>query len=228
MIPIVKKAEPAVLTKAKQEIRNTPDTPFNYSSLRGENKRKVLDALVSEQGHLCAYCMCRIGTDKHPATIEHIVPQHPRNIESDGELSLSFKNMVAVCDGREGATCDKRRGNKPLTVNPTKPDSLKGITYRRNGEIDAEDDTIQHDLQITLGLNAPQTNLCANRAAAMSEIERVISSQIRRKKIESNRSAKEKLCRDILAYFENQDDMKDEYLGAKIFKAQRLVAKFLS
>lgn len=52
MIPIVKGKEPAALTKAKRVIRNTPDTTFNYTALRGENKREVLEALLAEQGHL--------------------------------------------------------------------------------------------------------------------------------------------------------------------------------
>lgn len=77
MIPIVKGHEPAALTEVKRDIRNTPDATFDYTALRGEPKQRVLEALVAEQGHLCAYCMCRIGVDKHPATIEHLIPQHP-------------------------------------------------------------------------------------------------------------------------------------------------------
>lgn len=95
MIPVVKGGEPKALTEAKRDIRNTPDAPFDYSSLQGENKRKVLEALVVEQGHLCAYCMCRIGTDNSPATIEHIIPQHPTSLNPDGGLSLS-KIVVVI------------------------------------------------------------------------------------------------------------------------------------
>ena len=74
MIPIAKGKEPAALTKAKRAIRNTPDTTFNYTALRGESKREVLEALLAEQGRLCAYCTCRIGVGDHPATIEHLFP----------------------------------------------------------------------------------------------------------------------------------------------------------
>lgn len=42
MIPVVKGKEPAALTKPKRAIRNTPDTTFNFTELRGENKREVL------------------------------------------------------------------------------------------------------------------------------------------------------------------------------------------
>ena len=74
MIPVVKGKEPTALTKAKRVIRNTPDTTFNYTALRGENKREVLEALLAEQGHLCAYCTRRIGVGDHPATIELLFP----------------------------------------------------------------------------------------------------------------------------------------------------------
>ena len=132
MIPIIKGNEPKALTEAKRDIQNTPDASFDYSSLRGEHKRKVLEALIAEQGHLCAYCMCRIGTNDNPATIEHITPQHPATSCFDRDLSLSYKNMLAVCDGRSGATCDKRRGNEPLTVNPLKPETLAIIHVVHN------------------------------------------------------------------------------------------------
>lgn len=59
---------------SKRAMRNTPDTTFNYTALRGESKREVLEALLAEQGHLCAYCTCRIGVGDRLATIEHLFP----------------------------------------------------------------------------------------------------------------------------------------------------------
>lgn len=226
MIPIVKGHEPAALTEAKRVIRNTPDATYCYESLRGEPKRKVLETLLVEQGHLCAYCMCRIGTDGHPATIEHLIPQHPDGSAADGELSLEYHNLVAVCDGRGGATCDKRRGNAPLTVDPTKSHTLETIYYRRDGRIDAHDESVKHDIQITLGLNNTHTNLCANRLESMRAIEKVVSSTFKRRGIENNRSAKKSVCLKILKKFEGQTDMKDEYLGVKLFLARKLFSKF--
>lgn len=226
MIPIVKGCEPAALAEAKRIIRNTPDATFCYESLRGESKRKLLEALLAEQGHLCAYCMCRIGTDGHPATIEHLIPQHPTDSAANGELSLAYHNLVAVCDGRGGATCDKRRGNASMTVDPTKRHTLDSIYYHRDGRIDATDESIQHDIQTTLGLNNSRTNLCANRFESMRAIEKVVTSTFRRRGIENNRSAKKSVCLKILKQFESQTNMKDEYLGAKLFVARKLVSKF--
>lgn len=226
MIPIVKGCEPAALTEAKRIIRNTPDATYCYESLRGESKRKVLEALLAEQGHLCAYCMCRIGTDGHPATIEHLIPQHPTDSAVNGELSLAYHNLVAVCDGRGGATCDKRRGNASMTVDPTRRHTLESIYYHRDGRIDVKDESVQHDIQTTLGLNNARTNLCANRFESMRAIEKVVTSTFRRRGIENNRSAKKTICLKILNQFESQTDMKDEYLGAKLFVARKLVSKF--
>lgn len=226
MIPIVKGCEPAALAEAKRAIRNTPDASFCYESLRGEPKRRVLEALLVEQGHLCAYCTCRIGTDGHPATIEHLIPQHPDGSAADGELSLEYHNLVAVCDGRGGATCDKRRGNASLTVDPTKSHTLETIYYRRDGRIDAHDESVKRDIQVTLGLNDARTNLCANRSESMKAIEKVVSNTFKRRGIENNRSAKKSVCLKILKQFEDQTDMKDEYLGVKLFVARKLVSKF--
>lgn len=226
MIPIVKGCEPAALAEAKRIIRNTPDATFCYESLRGESKRKLLEALLAEQGHLCAYCMCRIGTDGQPATIKHLIPQHPTDSAANGELSLAYHNLVAVCDGRGGATCDKRRGNASMTVDPTKRHTLDSIYYHRDGRIDATDESIQHDIQTTLGLNNSRTNLCANRFESMRAIEKVVTSTFGRRGIENNRSAKKSVCLKILKQFESQTNMKDEYLGAKLFVARKLVSKF--
>ncbi len=60
----------------------------------------------------------------------------------------------------------------------------------------------------------------------MREIERQITSAIRRKKIEHNTDAKKKLCLKVLRYYEQQGEKKDEYLGAKLFKAKKLITKF--
>lgn len=226
MIPIVKGCEPAALAEAKRIIRNTPDATFCYESLRGESKRKLLEALFAEQGHLCAYCMCKIGTDGQPATIEHLIRQHPTDSAANGELSLAYHDLVAVCDGRGGAMCDKRRGNASMTVDPTKRHTLDSIYYHRDGRIDATDESIQHDIQTTLGLNNSRTNLCANRFESMRAIEKVVTSTFRRRGIENNRSAKKMICLKILKKFESQTDMKDEYLGAKLFVARKLVSKF--
>ncbi len=228
MIPIIKGMEPQEFAQVKAELHGTPDATFSYSSLHGDQKRELLKPLLKEQGCLCAYCMCRIGTDGNPGTIEHLIPQHPASGPGDDALSLSYSNMVAVCDGRGDLTCDKRRGNADMTVNPTKPETLVSIKYSRDGRIDADDRAVRNDLQVTLGLNDPTTYLCSSRASAMIGIEHIVYSRIKRKGIEGDRKAKRNLCMKILRHYENQSGKKDEYLGAKLYKAHKLVSKFSS
>lgn len=226
MIPIIKGEEPAVFARVKADLRNTPDAPVSYSSLHGDQRRELLEPLLEEQGSLCAYCMCRIGTADNPGTIEHLVPQHPGSEPGDDALSLSYANMVAVCDGREGLTCDKHRGNVSMKVDPTKPHTLESIKYLRDGTIDADDEAVRHDLQETLGLNDSRTYLRSSRHAAMIAVERYVSSEIRRNHIEADSSAKRSLCMKVLEHYENQPGKKDEYLGAKLYRARKLASKF--
>lgn len=104
--------------------------------------------------------------------------------------------------------------------------SRPGDAAKLFAAFDAGDEAIRHDLQVNLGLNSPRTNLCANRAAAMREIERVVAAKIRHRGIDGDRSAKAALCRKALDFYEGQTGKKDEYLGAKLYKARKLVTKF--
>lgn len=226
MIPIIKGKEPAAFAQVKVDLRNTPDAPVSYSSLHGDQRRELLEPLLEEQGYLCAYCMCRIGTADNPGTIEHLVPQHPDSELGDDALSLSYANMVAVCDGREGLTCDKHRGNTPMKVDPTRPHTLESIKYLRDGTIGADDEAVRRDLQETLGLNDSHTYLRPSRSAAMAALERYVSAEIRHRHIEADSTAKRNLCMKVLEHYESQSGKKDEYLGAKLYKARQLASKF--
>ena len=85
---------------------------------------------------------------------------------------------------------------------------------------------MRRDLQETLGLNDSRTYLCASRAEAMRQIERIVAQEIHDKKIENNREAKRKLCMKVLRRYESRSGEKDEYLGAKLFRARKLASKF--
>ncbi|MFQ9964045.1 MAG: hypothetical protein ACLRWI_14635 [Roseburia inulinivorans] len=89
MIEIKKGTEPKELLEyRKKEFAS-------YADMKGDVKEKVMKSLLSEQGHLCAYCMSRIdeGDGKHRATIEHCIQQ----AVTDEKERLNYKNMVAVC-----------------------------------------------------------------------------------------------------------------------------------
>lgn len=95
MIEIKKGTEPKELLEYRKQKY------ASYASMDSDVKKKVIKSLLSEQGHLCAYCMSRIdeGDGKHKATIEHCTPQA---MTTEAER-LNYRNMVAVCWGNRDA-----------------------------------------------------------------------------------------------------------------------------
>ena len=151
MIEIKKGREPKELV----EYRQLPDA--SYENMDSHLKNIVLDHLLHEQGHLCAYCMRRIPEKRklpigvQGATIEHWFPRNPDSGEDYGQ-GLDYRNMLAVCSGNRGCgdernlTCDAKRGNDKLTVNPCNSETLHSITYSHNGKIKSTDTRIDEDL----------------------------------------------------------------------------------
>lgn len=84
MIVINKGQGPANLIAYKQERGAYYD---GFSA-----KDDIKQALLLEQGYICAYCMRRIKKEK--MTIEHYIPQ-----AADEGLALEYHNMLGVCMG---------------------------------------------------------------------------------------------------------------------------------
>jgi len=73
-----------------QRMRGTANE--NYGCLQNPEKRSLHQALLREQGWLCAYTMRRI--DKSSSHIEHIKPESVCRSERIG-LDLDYKNLLA-------------------------------------------------------------------------------------------------------------------------------------
>lgn len=167
MLYIKKGREPQALIQVKR------DGLKHYDNMTAEVKAIVNQHLAAEQGHLCAYCMRRLRLDT--MTIEHYQPRST----SDDAATIDYHNLLGVCPGNRGSaekyqTCDARRGNTPLTVNPLKPESISLIQYQPNGIIFSENKGVNHDLQVTLNLNCTQVYLPQNRMAALTALKRKI------------------------------------------------------
>lgn len=166
MIYIKKGAEP----KSLKEYRSQPNA--TYEDFR--DKDDIREALLKEQGCLCAYCMSRISKDK--MKIEHWISQ--KSEEGDGEeKALDFHNMLGVCTGymsspHEDQTCDTHRGNIKLEVDPRSQESVAQIAYRADGTIYSENVLINRDLNETLNLNCERAYLKANRKAAITALQK--------------------------------------------------------
>ena len=146
----------------------------------GIRKEPVRKALLKDQGNLCAYCMCALTNDHNVTRIEHYNAQSQSPREQ-----LDYKNMLAVCYGGEGGdpehyTCDKKRGNADLSIDPRNKSHIDALSYRDNGEIYSTNDNFSKDIE-TLNLN--DDLLVRRRKAALEEIKLHIYKKCKSKKV---------------------------------------------
>ena len=214
MIYIKKGAEP----KSLKEYRSQPNA--TYEDFR--DKDDIREALLKEQGCLCAYCMSRISKDK--MKIEHWISQ--KSEEGDGEeKALDFHNMLGVCTGymsspHEDQTCDTHRGNIKLEVDPRSQESVAQIAYRADGTIYSENVLINRDLNETLNLNCERAYLKANRKAAITALQKFCLRQ------RQNGTWDITVLKKAEQYFgQEKEGMKQPYLGAILFFINRYSQK---
>ncbi|MCB6416010.1 hypothetical protein LI221_13270 [Faecalimonas umbilicata] len=215
MIEIKKGREPKELV----EYRQLPDA--SYENMDSHLKNIVLDHLLHEQGHLCAYCMRRIPEKRklpigvQGATIEHWFPRNPDSGEDYGQ-GLDYRNMLAVCSGNRGCgdernlTCDAKRGNDKLTVNPCNSETLHSITYSHNGKIKSTDTRIDEDLNERLNLNSEVVSLPENR-------KQVLDALIMNIKEKHPAGDIKPYCRRKLEQIKSMDDDKIPFVGILIW-----------
>lgn len=166
-----------------------------YKELSGTLKKRVVEQLMQDQGHLCAYCMRRIPDKrdfdhgvKEPLEfkIEHWVPRSDPSCGSFG--ALDYNNLLVVCSGNQNGklrgksklTCDAKRGNRKLTVNPLDASTLLTIYYTEDGIIKASDSIINEDLDIGLNLNCMKdaVMLPVERKKVLDAIEAEINDEV--------------------------------------------------
>jgi uncharacterized protein (TIGR02646 family) len=189
----------------------------SYSGMPWEIKASIKKSLVREQGHLCAYCMSRLpdnGLDdpgNTDVTIEHWNPQKP----AGGKVAhdaLDYRNMLAVCNGNRGGhggnmTCDASKGNKRLTVNPLKEDTLYGIYYTSNGEIHSSNAEVDKDLVDTLNLNCTAVSLPQRRLEALRRMWAIIHKRC------ADKEATRGMLQSMLREYEDASEYKTPYVG---------------
>lgn len=175
MKAIQKGNEPASLTQHRA------NQPAYYDNLPKDETR---NSLLTEQGHICCYCMRRIPeSGKIPGSkIEHFLCQDDHSQEE-----LNYGNMLLACLGNEGSpkqiqTCDSYKGNMTLTHNPSNnARNIEGlIKYKSNGEIYSSDDTLNTELGTVLNLNVKL--LKDNRRAVYETVQNRIRNKVKRHK----------------------------------------------
>ena len=170
MIYIRKGREPRSLTEYKKHPNAT------YDGYREKND--VRQALLEEQGYICAYCMRRIGKDS--MKIEHWKAQNA--IDGSGQkYALDYRNMLGVCIGNQSAvhedqTCDTYRGNADLFVDPRNEEHINQIAYKADGTIYSNNSCIDFDLNHRLNLNCERAYLKQGRKEAIRNLQKYISA----------------------------------------------------
>ncbi len=153
---IQKRNEPQSLTQWRAAQQNDPN--FGYDLIEADLRREIRQALVTEQGGLCAYTGRRI--DETSCHIEHPKPQaHCVNGED-----VSYSNMLACVPAPNAPGLPygaHKKGSWPHTtevalfVSPLRPGCEERFSFTLNGEIKANDlpDTAATETIARLGLN---------------------------------------------------------------------------
>ncbi|MGR4829655.1 hypothetical protein, partial [Bifidobacterium adolescentis] len=94
MLKINKRTPPPEFVGAAVRAKYTyyralPGKKTPYDLLESKAKEALGKALATEQGHLCVYCMSRIGD--HDMKIEHLYPRHDE-MGKGAELSVEYTN----------------------------------------------------------------------------------------------------------------------------------------
>ena len=87
---------------------------------------------------------------------------------------------MAVCKGNKGSskerqTCDTKKGNRVLHINPQKVGDISTIFFTRNGEVKSTNLLFQKDLDEVLNLNDKFGNLISARKSALKALQKKIT-----------------------------------------------------
>ena len=116
---------------------------YDWSEVRSVQKNPILEAMIADQGGLCAYTMHRI--DNNSSHVEHIKPRSRCRQDLRGS-DLDYTNLVA-CFPRDDVKGQPRYGARLKDcwwendgaefVSPLQPTCEQVFRFKLNGEIEA-------------------------------------------------------------------------------------------
>ena len=166
MIWIDKQREPDSWT----EHRLTPCAKY-------EPTQDLRNALLIDQGFICAYCMRRIPADDRPfelatSKIEHLLSQ-----DNHTDLQMNYSNMVVCCSGRMNGEmhCDASKGEADIQCSPLSRAAMQTIKYKTDGTIESTNAVYNKELNDVLNLNV--SILKDNRKAAWEAVRDYFKSR---------------------------------------------------
>lgn len=167
MVRIEKGQEP----KTWIEKRTTPGfTEF-------ESTEDLKNALLAEQGYVCAYCMRRIPTPDPnidaQARVGHIKPR-----SKYPHLQLNYNNLVICCPGNidNQPHCDHSKGNELISFDLFSHQMEDSITYSKfDGAIVSSNELWDKEINQVLNLNHPKLKF--NRRETLNGVISILNNK---------------------------------------------------
>ena len=131
---------------------------------------ELRQALLEEQGYICAYCMrripCQDANSGETSRIDHIKCR-----DRWPELGLSYNNMVLCCPGAitDDFHCDKRKDNRDISFSPFDDDFINTLKYgTKDGRMQSTNADWDQEINEVLNLN--NALLKSNRAEVINAV----------------------------------------------------------
>lgn len=179
---------------------------------RYESKPELRQALLEEQGYLCAYCMAIIDEDN--SKVEHIIPR-----STFPDLQMTYTNMLICCTGNTDAIshCDTLKDDAIYTLDVFSDAFINTISYRSSdAEIQSSNCTYNHEMENILNLN--HRRIKANRLATLNALIRMMPR---------NKAWTKSQVEAVLNNWETKDNMGkfQAYAGIVIWYLNRKLAQ---
>jgi uncharacterized protein (TIGR02646 family) len=169
-------------------VHHRVNQPAFFDNLPLIAKEDLRQSLLSEQGHICCYCTKRIpekveinGAVNYEMKVEHFQCQ-----DNFPLLQLTYSNLLGACTGNEGKprilqTCDTKKGNTVLTINPTLnlPNCESLFKYTADGEMCSINDDEEINRQLSDVLNLNMQTLKDGRREVYLEVQRKVEAESR-------------------------------------------------
>lgn len=158
------------MTMRKINKNQEPIEWYNYRRTPGVQYQSIPElkqALLEEQGYICAYCMCRIpsknGLEK--CRIEHLLCR-----EKHSDRQLDYSNMVLCCSGDFDAInnsessrknynhsndhCDRSKANNDVSFDIFSDSFIDTLSYSsKDGTIKSSNSLYDREINKLLNLN---------------------------------------------------------------------------
>ncbi len=198
-------------------FHDTKSKHNSYDELSGEEKDRLKEFLINEQNKRCVYCMCRIDMKK--STVEHYVPRN--GVHGDISKSLDYKNLFAVCTASRGEppdkqTCDVKKGDKLLHIDPLNDNHINTICYDKKGKVGSNNSEYDDDINNILNLNT---------VSLMNQRKSAFDGLLQRMASKKNGAWKKEYIERELNRFKAADN-NTPYVGYIIYRLEERLKKF--